>query len=337
MKVLLYLQNRKMLRKSGIGRALIHQEKSLELNGVSYTLNPKDDFDVAHINTYFPKSLRILKKCKKKNIPVIVHGHSTKEDFVHSFSFWRIAKPFVYKMMESMYSRADFIITPTIYSKGLIEHYDYIKCPVYALSNGIDIKKYNTTISEIDKKELRERFDIKENQKVVIGIGWTYERKGTHDFIEVAKSFPDIKFIWFGNKNKLTNTKIINRAIKNKSDNCVFPGYVEQDIIIKMLHFADIFFFPSYEETEGIVVLEALASKIPIIVRDIGALNYLHDGVDAFFGHNNEEFKDKIKYVLSHDCTSVLEAGYNIALERDLANIGAKLKYFYELALKNKK
>ena len=329
MKVLLYFENQKAMRKSGIGRALIHQKKSLELNGIEYTTNPKDSFDVAHINTYFLSSLMVLKKCKKKNIPVIVHGHSTKEDFRNSFAFWWLAKPFFYKMMEWVYSKADLIITPTPYSKGLIENYSYVKCPVMDCSNGIDVNKYDLSLSLDEKVELRNRFNIKEGQKLVVGIGWTFERKGTHDFIELAKSFPDTKFIWFGNKNKLSNTRVINEAIKNKSDNCLLPGYVEQEVIIKMLHMADCFLFPSYEETEGIVVLEALATKTPVIVRNIGALSYLSDGVNAMLANNNEEFKEKINYALNNDCSHLVENGYKLALDRDLINVGRKLKDYY--------
>ena len=68
MKVLLYFEGIDELKKSGIGRALSHQSKALTSAGVEYTLNPKDSFDVAQINTLFSKSIRLLKKCKKNNI-----------------------------------------------------------------------------------------------------------------------------------------------------------------------------------------------------------------------------------------------------------------------------
>lgn len=66
MKVLLYFQNYNLITKSGIGRALKLQIKALESNGIEYTLDPNDTYDIAHINTYWAKSYRVLKKCKKK-------------------------------------------------------------------------------------------------------------------------------------------------------------------------------------------------------------------------------------------------------------------------------
>ena len=52
MKVLLYTESEKVIGKSGLGKAIKHQMKALASAKVSYTLNPKDDYDVLHINTY---------------------------------------------------------------------------------------------------------------------------------------------------------------------------------------------------------------------------------------------------------------------------------------------
>ena len=56
MKVLLYTENEKIIGKSGLGKAIKHQMKALEKNGIDYTTNIKDDYDILHINTYFPGS-----------------------------------------------------------------------------------------------------------------------------------------------------------------------------------------------------------------------------------------------------------------------------------------
>ena len=66
MKVLLYTEGEKMTSNSGLGKAIKHQMKALELNGVEYTTNPEDDFDIIHINTIFPESLAMAKKAKKQ-------------------------------------------------------------------------------------------------------------------------------------------------------------------------------------------------------------------------------------------------------------------------------
>ena len=65
MKILLYTEGLKTIGKSGLGKAIQHQIKALEDANVSYTLDPNDDYDILHINTYFPKSYLLAKKAKK--------------------------------------------------------------------------------------------------------------------------------------------------------------------------------------------------------------------------------------------------------------------------------
>ena len=51
MKVLLYSEAYDRIKKSGVGKALSHQMKALELNGIDYTLDLREPHDIIHINT----------------------------------------------------------------------------------------------------------------------------------------------------------------------------------------------------------------------------------------------------------------------------------------------
>ena len=267
MKVLLYFEGQEAIKTSGIGRALSHQIRALESQGIEYTLNPKDAYDIAHINTLWAKSGAVLRKCKKKGIPVIVHGHSTFEDFRNSFKAWQLVAPFYNSRIKRMYSRADLVITPTPYSKGLIEGYGFVK-KVIDISNGIDLEEYAENLDA--QKAFREKFGIKEGEKFVMGVGFPFERKGIKDFFEVARAFPDVKFIWFGALQKILTNHKVKVWVKNRPENAIMAGYCKGDLIHGAYQQAACLFFPSLEETEGIVVLEALASRCPLVVRDIG-------------------------------------------------------------------
>ncbi len=338
MKVLLYFENENMLKKSGIGRALRHQIQCAEINGIEYTTNPKDTFDIAHVNTYYKKSYKLVKKLKKQNKPVIVHGHSTKEDFRKSFRFWNIIQYFINHKLKKVYSLPDLIITPTEYSKRLIENYDFVSCPVKAISNGIDLNQYqNLHWSEEEISATKAKFKIAPNEKIIVGIGWFFERKGIQDFIEVARSFPDIKFIWFGQRMRWLIPHKINKAVRKKPDNVLFPGFVDSSTISKMLHCSECFFFPSYEETEGIVLLEALASQTPVLIRDIGAFDYLTNQKDCIKAKDNAGFINGIQYILSNDTKELCENGYEIVKQRDISVVAKQLLQTYEEVINSKK
>ena len=329
MKVLLYEQNAKMQKRSGIGRALRHQKKALEINGIESTFNPKEKYDFVHVNSSFAHTYRFVKRLQKKKIPVVVHGHSTYEDFRESFRMWKVIEPWFDRNLTRLYGIADYIITPTPYSKKLIENYSCTKCPVEAISNGIMLEDYAPDEEKVRK--YKEYFNIQEEDKVVIGIGLLFKRKGLHDFIEVARRLPHIKFIWFGSLQKILCTRDINKAIKNKPENVIMPGYIDGDLIKGALQGADLFFFPSYEETEGIVVLEALASRIPLLIRDIPVYeDWLTNNLDCYKGKNNEEFTTLIEKILNSDNFNIIENGYKIVQKRDINIVGKQLIEAYK-------
>ena len=335
MKVLLYFEKEEKIKKSGIGRALKHQIASLTSAGIEYTLNPKDEYDIAHINTYFPASKRLVKKLKKKGIPVIVHGHSTKEDFRNSFRLWPVMSLWFYPNLMWFYKNADYIITPTQYSKDLIDSYQ-LGTEVIHVSNGIEPNEY--AYKEENIKAFKDYFHIQEGEKVVIGIGFPFNRKGIKDFFEVAKSFPNVKFIWFGYLQKILTQINVLKAIKHRPSNVIMPGYIDNQIIKGALHYSECLFFPSYVETEGIVVLEALASHCPVLIRDIGVYaDWLKDGRDCYKASNNQEFVDKLNYLMHHDNQTIIDNGYKLVEERTLAKVGLELKSAYEYLLNKSK
>ena len=66
MKVLIYEQNANMQKRSGIGRALRHQKRALESNGIETTFDKKDTYDLVHINSSFKKSYKFMRQLQKK-------------------------------------------------------------------------------------------------------------------------------------------------------------------------------------------------------------------------------------------------------------------------------
>ena len=333
MKVLLYTEGEKMFSKSGLGKAIKHQMKALESEGIPYTKDPKEEgYDIIHINYYGPKSYRLAKKCKKKGIKVVYHAHSTEEDFRNGFIFSKQLAPLFKKWLIKCYSLGDVIVTPTPYSKRILEGYG-IKKPIYAISNGIELDKFKRDPD--GRRKFRERYNIPEEQKVVIGIGLYIERKGIVDFVELAKRLPQYKFIWFGYSPLSAATKPVRDAVNTKLDNLLFAGYVEQAVIAEAMNGCDLYLFPTLEETEGIPIIEACATKTPALIRDIPIFEgWLEDGVNVYKAKDVDEFEDKIKRIISGELPYLGEASYEVALERDIKAVGKQLHEVYDTVLK---
>ena len=333
MKVLLYTEGEKLIGKSGLGKAVKHQMRALELEKIEYTRNPHDDYDIIHINYYGPNSYRLAKKAHKKGKKVVYHAHSTEEDFRNSFIFSKQIAPLFKKWIVKCYNLGDVLITPTPYSKRLLEGYG-IKKKIYAISNGLELDKFQR------KEELREKFrkeyNVTDDQKVIIGVGLYIERKGILDFVELAKRLPEYKFIWFGYSPLSASPKKIRDAVNTKLDNLLFAGYVEQMKIVEAMNGCDLYLFPTLEETEGIPIVEACACKTPSLIRDIPVFEeWLEDGVNTYKAKDIDEFEKKIKMILNKELPYLGEEAYKVAEERDIKKIGKKLHEVYNEVMKN--
>ena len=330
MKVLLYTEGLKTIGKSGLGKAIEHQKKALEYENINYTLNPKDDYDILHINTYFPKSYFFAKKAKKRGKKIVYHAHSTEEDYKNGFIFSKQTSKLFKKWLIKCYSLGDVIVTPTPYSKKLLQGYKGLEeKTIYDVSNGIELDLFKK--EDKNNEKLRKEYGINKDDKVIFGIGLYIERKGIVDFVEIAKRMPEYKFIWFGYSPLSAATKPVKKAVSTKLDNLTFAGYVSQEKIKDAMNAFELYLFPTLEETEGIPIIEACACKCDAIIRDIPIFkDWLEDGKNVYKAKDIDEFEEKINIFFNNKLPSVKENAYEVAKQRDLKIIGKKLKNIYD-------
>ena len=333
MKVLLYTELENLTRESGLGKSVKHQEQALRDNHVEFTRDIHDTFDIAHINFYGPRSFLLAKKCKKRGIPVVYHAHSTEEDFRNSFIGSNRIAPLFKKWLVKCYSQSDLIITPTPYSQKLLEGYGLQN--IHALSNGVDTEFFTKDPSE--GKRFRELYGFSDTDKVIVGIGLYIERKGILDFIEIAKSLPEYKFIWFGHTTSLVIPEKIKHAIRTAPENIQFPGHVPKETIRAALSSCDLYIFPTLEETEGIPIIEACSVGAPTLIRDIPVFDpWMIDGENTYKATSLDEFIKKTQQIISGDLPDLTKKAKKVALDRDIRTVGRELISLYETIIKQK-
>lgn len=331
MKVLLYSGSQNLIEKSGVGRAIYHQKEALAQNQVEYTTDVNDDWDVVHINTIFPASYQLARRAHREGKKVVYHGHSTEEDFRNSFIGSNLVAPLFKKWLTLCYRQGDVIVTPTPYAKKLIDNY-HTGRPVVSISNGIDLSFYQR--DEAAGRAFREKYGFTPEDKVVLSVGLPIDRKGILDFIELARELPQYQFIWFGDLNLPMIPPHIREALKTDLPNLHFPGYIRKEELRDAYSGSDVFLFLTKEETEGIVLLEALAMKCPVLVRDIPIYeDWLIDGKQVCKARTVEGFARKLNAMLdgslAKELPRMLEAGYEVAKERSIAAVGWQLAREY--------
>ncbi len=330
MSVYLYEGGAQLVRKSGVGQAIVHQKQALQLAGIPLSKTMRDA-KIVHINTVFPDSLIVAFRAKLRRKKVVYYAHSTKEDFRCSFCGSDLLAPLFQKWIKFCYRRGDVIVTPTEYSKRLLLGYG-IRKPVYALSNGVDTLFFAPSLERRDA--FRARYGLRDTDKVVISAGHTMERKGIFDFIALATAMPEVRFFWFGHTPTYLIPKAVRDAMASAPENLVFCGYVTQAELRDAYCGADVFAFLSQEETEGIVVLEALACGIPILLRDIPVYDgWLMDGVQVCKAHDPGEFRQKLTEMLAGSSRALSAAGRAVAQSRSLSAVGQQLLHLYQEVL----
>ncbi len=88
----------------------------------------------------------------------------------------------------------------------------------------------------------------------------------------VARQLPDTMFIWVGGMpfgRLAADNKSMQNMIDNPPENMKFTGVLEHEAVKQYYQAADVFWLPSEQETFGLVVVEAAASSLPILLRDI--------------------------------------------------------------------
>lgn len=327
MSVYLYTGGLKLVKRSGVGQAILHQQKVLQAAGMKPVFLPDTNTHIVHINTVFPDSLLAADLAKLHGHRVVYYAHSTMEDFRCSFRGSNLLAPLFKRWIVHCYSHGDVILTPTEYSKCLLQSYG-IKQPIYSISNGVDTEYFSPDVQQ--RNAFRERYNLAENEPVVISVGHMIERKGILDYIDLARRMPDVRFFWFGYTAPALIPQEIRNAISTAPDNLLFPGFVDQEQLRDAYCGADVFAFLSKEETEGIVVLEALACEIPVVLRDIPVYSgWLHHGCNVYKGANVDDFEKLVSGILGGALPSLTDAGRATALERNYQSIGERLKDIY--------
>ena len=325
-----------LISRSGVGVAIRQQINILSLlkdshPEISVNRTPLIKSDIVHLNTVYPDSVLTALYAKLHGCRIIYFGHSTKEDWRNSFAGSNFTAPFFKFWIMFCYQLGDVIITPTPYSKKLLKGYG-IKKPVVAISNGIDTEYWKRfDFTESDREEYWKQFGISSEKKIIMSVGHYMERKGFTEFCNLARKHPDMNFIWFGYTTPGSRSESIKRALENIPENMYLPGYIAGDELKKAYAYSDLFLFLSHEETEGIVVLEAMAMETPMIVRDIPVYeSWLKNNVNTYMFRTGKALKELIPFVLSHDNSRITANARKSACLKDFDHIGEKYLKVYE-------
>lgn len=251
----------------GVHTAYLEMVHALrDIPGIEVTVNADAPADIVHLHTFGPYALKqLLQKTGKK----VITAHIVPDSWIGSLKFAKVWAPLGAKYLKFYYNRADMILAVS----GEVERHLRaigVHKPISVMHNTIDTGRYAG--SGVKKAEFRRKLGIPADNLVVLGAGQIQPRKRFDVFPDLAENMPDVTFIWAGGvpfKHLGDDYEHILKLIKHKPDNLIVTGIVDFEEIANYYAAADVFLLPSVQETFGLVVVEAAASGLPVIVRDI--------------------------------------------------------------------
>ena len=284
-----------IMKATGVHTAFVeHIELLKEKDDVEVVVNDEGTGDVFHGHTY---GLYYLRKGRKYKGRRVFTAHVIPDSIKGSLPAWQLFMPFIKLGLRIVYSYADvcIAISPTV-EKAIRETGS--KTKIVRIYNPINIDTWKRT--EENRRIGREKLGLKENEFVVLGVGQLTGRKGIDDFLDIADAIPDVKFVWAGGRpfGKFSEgIKRIDKRISIAGKNFINAGQVDLEDMPVIYAASDLMLFPSYQENCPLAPLEAAASGMPVIFRDIKEYQTLYEN-PYLKAKNKEEFIDMTKRMI---------------------------------------
>ncbi len=164
-----------------------------------------------------------------------------------------------------------------------------VRVPIRVFPFGVNLRLF----SKPKERDLRRDLGLPADVRVALYVGRLALEKNIffllRAFAAMSRERDDVVFVLLGGGPA---TQALLREIKrlDLSEKVFLPGYVPHEVLVDYYRSADIFIFASKTETQGLVILEAMAAGLPVIaLQAMGVADIVQDGVNGLFAPEDPE------------------------------------------------
>ncbi|HVT00704.1 MAG TPA: glycosyltransferase [Patescibacteria group bacterium] len=271
---------------------------ALALPDTSFRRVLATDFDLIHAHSGGPITLLGSQIAKSKDIPIVITYHTLWNRYTHYFLKGKVVTPKMMERATKIFGNTfDYLIAPSERVEKELKKYG-VRRPIAVVPSGIDTEKFN----KAEKGFLRKITGIKD-APIVLFVGRVGREKNVdfliRSFREVAKrSDAHLVIVGEGRDRKKLEALVKKLDLEKRVH---FTGLINNSEIQKVYKDATVFVFASTTETQGLIIPEALASGVPVVVVDDPAYNCVEDGKNGFVVKKNiNEFALKTLAVIEN-------------------------------------
>ncbi|HHW29094.1 MAG TPA: glycosyltransferase family 4 protein [Syntrophomonadaceae bacterium] len=249
------------------------------------------DIGLDLIHTHSPFTMGQVGKriARYLGIPLVFTYHTLYDQYVHYVPLiGQLTKKGLIKYTRNYCNSCDLVITPTDVIRDMIKE-NGVTTPVLAIPTGI----YPERFQNGDPTFLEEKYGIPKEKKVLLFVGRIGKEKNIvfllRAFSYIASQEKDAVLVMVGSGPEEKTVRLLAEDLGLK-ERVILTGRIPPELISGVYRSADIFVFPSVTETQGLVLVEAMAAGMPVVAKAaFGSLAMVRDGITGYLCRGDEE------------------------------------------------
>lgn len=221
---------------------------------------------------------------RKLDIPLVYTFHTQIEQYTHYVPFFRheTVREAARNKVSRYLAACELVICPSSSIRGLIDSYG-VDTRVEVVPNAIDLSKFEGRSEP--KRDLRSELKLSPQSLITLSVGRLAPEKGLPFMLKAfaqAGCRLDHHLVLVGDGPQRAELLTLRETL-GLEERVHFLGYVDYDRMAELYRQADLFAICSTTEVKPLVVLEALASGLPVLaVSACGTVDTLHHGEDGW-------------------------------------------------------
>jgi len=312
----------------------------------------------------FPKYLTTLsfayftQCCLNRNNFSLVHSHErifgadifTLHGIPHRYwvhnirkkkmSLYDLATAWVEKKLVMEGSCQKFIAVSNLTRDIFLQEYNIDPERVTVIHPGVDLNDYATADKRLIRADVRKEYGFNSEEPIILFASMNFEIKGLDAIMlslaRLKAKRHSFKLIVAGKGNVKKYTQIAREA--GIADDVAFTGQLSKGKLIRLYLAGDMYVMLSKFDTFGMVVLEAMAAGLPVIISsNVGAKDIVQEGENGFVISDTSDadyIASKIGILLNENThNSMAKSAYYTATQNTWDHVTLKYREIYESIL----
>jgi glycosyltransferase involved in cell wall biosynthesis len=280
------------------------EDRRMHWGALTRTLDglPRGAFDLVHIHTPFIAHYAGVRCARRAGVPCVATYHTFFEEYLHHYAplLPRALSRFLARSFtRSQCAAVQALIAPSEPLRDVLEAYG-VRTPIHILPTGLAPDRFRPG----DGRAFRERAGIAPGRPVITYIGRVAHEKNIgfllEMFGEVLQSVPAALLVIAGEgpARSALRAEVDARGL---AAHVHFAGYLEREgALLDCYAAADVFVFASRTETQGLVLLEAMAQGVPVVsTAELGTRSVLPGSGALIVPEERHAFSAAVVRVLS--------------------------------------